>query len=203
LDRAGLNRRDAQGLRMGPDGKRLTIFSEIVSGRGFDDLAQFFARYMRAVGIDYQVRPIERSLWETKQVAGEIEAGFAAGEGGRDMLLDPRWHLPYSSESMFAPAWAGLGPGMAGWDDVPAAARRQMELYNLANETSDPKEQDRIAKEILAIAAEEFWCMGVSLPARDIGVVRNRMANVPKVTFASASYPDPAPVNVCQFYIRG
>jgi peptide/nickel transport system substrate-binding protein len=202
LDKAGLDKKDGDGFRLGPDGKRLTIFAEIVSGRGFDDVAQFVARYLRAVGLDFQVRPVERSLWETKQGAGEIEAGFAAGEGGRDMLLDPRWHFPHSSESMFAPAWAGVGPGMPGWDDVPAAARRQMDLFNAANATTDPAEQNRLAAEILAIAQEEFWCMGLAQPARDIGVVRRRMGNVPKVTPAAASYPDPAPSNISQFFIK-
>jgi peptide/nickel transport system substrate-binding protein len=202
LNKAGLDKKDTEGFRLGPDGKRLTVFAEIVSGRGFDDVAQFVGRYLRAVGLDFQVRPIERSLWETKQGAGDIEAGFAAGEGGRDMLLDPRWHLPFSSESMFAPAWAGVGPGMPGWDDVPAAARKQMELYRAANATTDPDEQNRIAREILAISQQEFWCMGIAQPARDIGVVRRRMGNVPKVTPAAASYPDPAPFNLSQFFIK-
>jgi peptide/nickel transport system substrate-binding protein len=202
LDKAGLDKKDADGFRLGPDGKRLTIFAEIVSGRGFDDVAQFFSRYLRAVGVDYQVRTIERSLWETKQTAGEIEAGFAAGEGGRDMLLDPRWHFPYSSESMYAPAWAGVGPGMPGWDDVSPAAKKQMELYNAANATTDEKEQNRLAAEILAIAQEEFYCMGIVAPAGDVGITRNRIGNAPKKTFSSASYPDPAPINICQLFIK-
>jgi peptide/nickel transport system substrate-binding protein len=201
LDKLGLNRKDNEGYRLTADGRRFQLLCEIVPGRGFDDVAQLMNRQLRKIGIDFQVRPVERSLWETKQVNGEIEAGFAAGEGGRDAILDPRWHFPYSAESMFAPAWSTWNTTGQG-EEPPAAARKQMDLYRQIVQTTDVDRQNSLMKEILAIAQEEFWCMGITLPSNEVGVTSNRMGNTPALSPASASYPDPAPLNVSQFFLK-
>jgi peptide/nickel transport system substrate-binding protein len=202
LDKVGLDKKDGDGFRLGPDGNRFSIMCEIVPGRGFDDLAQLMNRQLKKIGIDFQVRPIERSLWETKQTGGEIEAGFAAGEGGRDAIIDPRWHFPFTSESMFAPAWSSWFVNPAQGEEPPPAAKKQMDLYREIIGTPNVDKQNELMKQILAIAQEEFWCMGITLPSNEKGITSNRMGNTPKLLPGAASYPDPAPMNVSQFFIK-
>ena len=56
-------------------------------------------------------------------------------------------------------------------------------------------------KEILQIAADEFYVFGVTLPLDGYGIVANRLKNVAPSMPNSWGYPTPAPTNPEQYYI--
>ena len=84
----------------------------------------------------------------------------------------------------------------------PAAARRQMQLYDELHATLDEDEQARIMGEILDIAQEEFYVIGTSLPPESYGIVKNNFHNVPDM-YDAALYPQPGPTNPEQYFITG
>jgi len=55
-------------------------------------------------------------------------------------------------------------------------------------------------KEILDIAAEQFYTIGISTEPNSYGIVRNNFRNVPKSMPNSFDYPHPAPDNPSQFF---
>jgi len=65
------------------------------------------------------------------------------------------------------------------------------------------EEQEEIMKQVLEIAEEQFWVMGISLPTNGFGIVKNNFHNVPPVMPGAWSYPTPAPTNPEQYFITG
>ena len=57
-------------------------------------------------------------------------------------------------------------------------------------------------RQILDIAAEEFYVIGISLPTPGFGIVKNTFHNVPASMPGAWIYPTPAPTNPEQFFIE-
>jgi peptide/nickel transport system substrate-binding protein len=55
--------------------------------------------------------------------------------------------------------------------------------------------------QILDIAADQFYFMGISTEAAGYGVVRNNFHNVPATMPESWQYPTPAPTNPEQYFL--
>ena len=200
LDRAGYTERDGDGFRLGPDGERIIIVAEMAAGQGFDDYAVLMQRQLSDVGIDFEVRVIERSLYETRRSGNDLDAGFWFGEGGMEVFLDPRYYFPFNFESDFAVGWAYWYEGRPEGIEPPEAAQRQMALYDEIITTADAERQAELMRELLDIAQEEFWVMGISLPPTQLGVTAVGMRNTPDAFPGSVVYPDPAPTNPAQYF---
>ena len=68
-----------------------------------------------------------------------------------------------------------------------------MELYDQLKASGDPKKQDELMKEILKIAQEQFYAIGIALPTNGYGIVKNNFKNVPKTMPNAWLYPQPGP----------
>lgn len=208
LDRAGFAQRDSQGFRLGPDGQRISFTLEIDAGRvNFVDIAELLQRYWRAVGIDVQVRTMDRSLWEVRvRDNAEFDATIHSfgGGSGSVVVMDPRYYFPFNGNSMFAPRWQAWfnNPGSELAEEPPPGPRRQMELYNQLRSTGDLAKQRELMAEILEIAADEFYVIGISTQAPGYGIVKNNMRNVPESMPSSWIYPNPAPTNPQQYFFE-
>jgi peptide/nickel transport system substrate-binding protein len=210
LDKAGLSERDSEGFRLGPDGKRISFVVEIATGfsQAHVDVMQLVATQWKEVGIEAAVKPIDRALFDTRRLANEHDVVIWDGAGGLDVIQNGNYYFPRSNRSDFAQAWATwyLNPSGDGAQTVPeeppAAVQQQMELNDQLTRTSDTAEQDRLMREILAIAADQFYTIGISLPANTYGIVKNNFRNVPAVMPSAFVYPSPAPTNPSQYFIE-
>jgi peptide/nickel transport system substrate-binding protein len=205
LDKA-LPERDGDGWRLRPDGETLTIIVEVPSDGASApvDTMNLVVGYWQAVGINAQLKPEDRSLFDTRRNANQHDCVVWQGAGGLDVILNPPYYLPFSTRSDYAIPWAlwyrQPSNPEAEPEEPPEAAQRQMELYDQINATSDPAEQEGLMKEILAIAEEEFYCMGLVLPGPGYGIVKNTMHNVPAAMPDAFLYPTPGPTNPEQYY---
>jgi peptide/nickel transport system substrate-binding protein len=122
-----------------------------------------------------------------------------------DVILEPRWYFPFSNESIFGEAWQYWynNPSDPRAEEPPANTARQMELYNELKATADPDGQAALMNEILAIAAEEFYSIGIVLPPPGYGIQRNNFFNVPASMPGAWLYPNPGPTNTFQYFIEG
>jgi peptide/nickel transport system substrate-binding protein len=62
-------------------------------------------------------------------------------------------------------------------------------------------QQIALYEELLDIAAEDFYNIGLSLPAPGYYVVQNNLHNVPETVQQGWMYPGPAPINFETFFI--
>ncbi len=209
LDKA-FPEKDAQGFRLGPDGKRISVTIEVDEGNTADvDSAALVKANWEAVGVETFVRSFSADLLRTHKQANDFDVMTWAGEGGLAVIGDPRFYMPFSHESDFGVAWAlWSDPSLSALinaqpQEPPPAAKKQIELRDELETTADPEEQNALMTEILDIATEQFYAMGLVLPAAEYGVVSNRMGNVPDFMFdAAGSFPDPATYNPAQFYLK-
>ncbi len=209
LDGAGYRRRDRQGFRLLPDGRRISIDVEVASPAlvpYWTDAMQLVRGYWEAVGVEMRVKAEDRSLFYERKEANKPDATVWTGSGGRefDVVLDPRWYFPFSTESNFAIPWATwfTSNGESGMRP-PAPARRQMSLYRELQQTPDDAGRTGLMKEILAIARTEFYVLGTVLEEEGYGIVTDRMHNVPASMPESHLYNTPGPTNPEQYFVDG
>ena len=65
----------------------------------------------------------------------------------------------------------------------------------------DVDKQREMMTEVLEIAAEQFYRIGISLDMGQFGVVKNNYYNVPLAMPESWNYPDPFPTNTSTYWI--
>jgi peptide/nickel transport system substrate-binding protein len=193
--------KDGGGMRLRPDGEKLVIQIEVAAtGQVQIDSASLIVDYWKAVGVDAVVKTEDRALLFARTDTNDTDCAIWSGDGGfKDAMFDSFWYFPQSSDSFFAEAWAiwysnPPDPGTPP-EEPPAAARQQMDLYNQLKATSDPDKQNELFAQILDIAQQQFWAMGVNLPGRGYGFCKKNMRNVPEVMPESALYVTPGPTN--------
>jgi peptide/nickel transport system substrate-binding protein len=207
LDRAGLTERDSAGFRLGPDGRRITIAVEHIGGPSSQtDPLELVRAYWREVGIEMLNRPEDRALFEERRRANAHDATAWGAEGGGKLepLLRTDWFFPSRFESInYAPLWMQWYEtnGQAG-ERPPELVRRQMELYRRVRETVDPKQRDELMRQVLRLAKEFFYHIGISLAPPSYGIVKNDFHNVPEEMPASFIWPSPGPSNPEQYFIE-
>ncbi len=199
--------KDGEGYRLMDNGQRLTMIFEIDQVRQvFVDSFQLVLPMLRTVGIDAQMRTMDRSLWEVRvRQGGEYDATVHkfGGNSGISAILDPRYFFPNTTEAFYAKGWQIWYNDPQSVDAVepPEATKRQFDLYNEVRQTGDQARQQELMKEIIQIAADEFYVFGVTLPLNGYGVVSNRIKNVRETMPNSWGYPTPAPTNPEQYFI--
>lgn len=207
LDRAGFTERNAQGIRLRPDGEPIRFAVEIPTPTLKDfwvDAMNLVKGYWAEVGVDIAVKAEDRTLFYERKEANEHDAGVWQGDGGlQDAILDLRWYMPFDHESIFATPWAlWFTSGGREGQEPPPAAKRQMELYGEVRRTTDKGEQATLMRQILQIAKEEFWAIGTVLPTSGYGIVANNFHNVPKTMPEAYLYPTPGPTSPEQYFIE-
>ena len=166
LDEMGLDKKNADGIRLRPDGAPLTILLE--HGGHAPDLApvaEIVQTNLRDVGIDMQVKQIDSSLWGQRWNNNEIQAtvmwshdqGWAndgtSGNVDRAGRLWSVWYNTRGKEGVEPPAWVkkaweldetrwGTVPGSDEynrlWEEGRAWARENLPYINFVEQVKYP-----------------------------------------------------------------
>ena len=87
LDEMGMNKRDSEGYRLAPNGKRFEIFMEYYEAAAdWERMVQLLRADLEAVGLRTPMKKIQSQLWTTRRDANELFASI-------DWLDDVNW--PY------------------------------------------------------------------------------------------------------------
>jgi len=201
LDKA-LPKKGANGMRTLPDGSPLSIAWEISNTRTDTvSAAPIVQKYLKEVGIDMQPKVEDRALMYTHKDANEFMAMDWGGDGGLDVILEPRWYFPYSAESQYAELWQYWYNKDPRGEEPPAETKKQMDLYNQIKATGDTAKQDELMKQLLVISQEQFYAIGIELPANGYGIVKNNFHNVPKSMPGAWLFPNPGPSDPPQYWM--
>ncbi|HTJ56041.1 MAG TPA: ABC transporter substrate-binding protein [Devosiaceae bacterium] len=196
----------SDGIRLDETGKKLTIIFEIDNARAvFIDMMQLVTPMFQQVGIDAQVRTMDRSLWETRVRQGrdfDATCHQFGANGGIAAMLDPRYYVPMNNNAVYAPGWQLWYRSRDNKQAVvpPEITQKQFALYDEMKASSDTAKQEAIMKQILQLAADAFYVFGVSQIPPGYGVVKNNIGNFTKVMPNSFGWPTPAPTAPEQFY---
>jgi peptide/nickel transport system substrate-binding protein len=183
-----LPEKDGEGYRLGPDGKRFTIIfsvsNDLSYGSNWVQVAELLIGYWQAVGVDVKLNSISNDVFKENKDDNLIEATIYTGEGGAGItaILDPRYYVPGEYFGMFGNGWHAwrVGAEQAVQVEMPEkyqAMRAQFESTVLGGTTQEA--QIAAMKDILQMAADEFFVIGTARPGTGYQVYSQRLGNQP------------------------
>jgi peptide/nickel transport system substrate-binding protein len=184
LDQAGLTRRDAEGIRVLPDGREAAIIVED-SGESSEksDVLELVRDSWRLVGIKLYSKPSQLSLFRNRVFSGEaqmsLDKGIENGLATADM--SPEEFAPTSQQQLEWPKWGEYAEtkGKAGEaPDLPAPIRLK-ELYNSWLAATGETDHADIWHDMLQIWSDEVYSIGLIAGVRQPVVINDRLRNVP------------------------
>jgi len=103
LDEMGLTERDADGFRLGPDGKPIEIFIEVGPWEGYKEQAPFFCSYFEEIGIKCNFKEFAAEAVGERQQANEHKAAISWNTA-------PIWdahgpYVDYLPTALWGPLW--------------------------------------------------------------------------------------------------
>ncbi len=165
LDEIGLDKKDGDGYRLRPDGKRLELLltcypSEM--GVPAIDLYNKVAEYWeKNLHIKATAEEIERSLWSQRARANELMMP-AYLIAKLLWVIDPLWFVPTSSASYFCPAFGTwYMTGGKGGEEPPPELKKLIDLYEKLKAEPDKEKQLEYGREILRQHDKELYIIGV------------------------------------------
>ncbi|WP_114559271.1 ABC transporter substrate-binding protein [Desertihabitans aurantiacus] len=206
LDAAGYTEKDGEGFRL-RDGERVTV-SVLVPSSFPDhiDAFELIKQDWAAVGVDTNVQTMAETLYWERVEANQAEAGTWTGGGFevRATQGSNHYYLPSNprGSSRFGHTWAlWYRSNGAEGEEPPADVKRQLELFDQMRVTYDADEATALGKEIIAIAKDRFFYIGICTEANSYGIVRNDMeVNVPDEMSGINAFQPPGPTNPEQYF---
>lgn len=182
LDSIGLEQRDEEGFRLLPNGERLVLRADAVSGAFLDYPAigeRISQMWAENVGIQMIVNPVERSLWIERSEANQpMMSLFETGEYNPAAL--PRL-IPDTRTAPLASTWGNVpNPDPAEYEGPEAVAAQVLKHWEAIQEV-DPEKRLQLYIEGTEIMCDNQAVLGVVV---DVPVyttlIKNDVRNVPK-----------------------
>jgi peptide/nickel transport system substrate-binding protein len=182
LDSIGLDQRDAEGFRLLPNGERLTLRVDAVSGAFLDypSIAERIAQmWAENVGINMTINPVERSLWIERTEANQPMMNiFETGEYNPAAL--PRL-LPSERWAPIAEVWGNVpNPDPADYEGEQWVKDQVLKHWEAMQEP-DPERRLELYIEGTEIMCDHYARLGIVV---DVPVyttlIKNDVRNVPK-----------------------
>ena len=191
-----LPNKDANGMRLGPDGKPLTLIWTLLDqnytggdARAWLQAAELIVGYFKQVGVEVKMDVVSDQVLGERRNTNDIDMfAFHGGEGGAGItaILDPRWHIPGEYWGLFSWGWAPYLTGAeltetitANFVEPPPDMKEIREMWSFA--TQQPTFEGQVAemKKLLEVSADQFWCIGISRPGRSYQPMSKRLNGLP------------------------
>ena len=187
LDSIGLTKKDAEGYRVRTDnGERLRIQIQAVKALlPWPQQGEMIAEQWRKIGIQADVREMERTLATTRTRNNEHQIMIWTNGGTELLYLFPRHALPVD------PTEAYVGPEFANWFASNGAQGRAptdpnllkaLDLFRSASAEKSEAGRDKIAQDIWKILVDQQYMIGTvgESPAQfGVRIVSNKLGNIP------------------------
>lgn len=188
LDEMGLKWDAKHEYRTKLDGSELKMVIvygfEAQAGDTVADIVNRYAtKYFKDIGLNVVAKGYDRSVINQQQSSGNYDLWFGGGTGSGSLGYGPIF-------SMFDPN--ELGPIHGAWglwkasngtkgEEPPAAVKRYFELGDLAKQTGDYAERNRLIREAIRITAEPLYSIGCmnEAPTERFAIAIPAMTNIP------------------------
>jgi len=183
LDQVGLSKKDSEGFRLRPDGKRFEILIEC--GAHAPDLmpvGELITEHLKSVGIKATLKRIDPQLYGQRWAANEMQAGVM-------WCHDQGWNNGWTSGAIRAPEWTRWynTDGKEG-EEPPAWAKKAWELDKKRWESvTGSDEYNRLWREGLAWHKQYLPLITIVEKVKYPMIVSARMGNIPRSGFAIAA----------------
>jgi peptide/nickel transport system substrate-binding protein len=211
LDQIGLDKKDAQGMRLRTDGKgllRLEVWTAAAAFVPFTQHAEMIREHWKKIGVAANVTEMERSL-AAKRVSSNEHHIYLWSNGGSELIyLFPQHAIPVipGDASYMAPltaTWYASG-GQQGKKPTDPQMLKALDLFRSASGLKD-EERIKTARDIWKILVEEQWSIGVvglSPAFMGVRVVSSKMGNIPARQMNAQHCRTPGSSHPATFYFK-
>ncbi len=185
LDAAGLDKRDAYGIRLLPDGRPMEIVIETAGERQeVENALQIVTDNWRDIGVKLVMRPLDRDILRNRVSAGTTMAAVWYGwdNGIPRAGTSPDYLAPRYQEFFAWPKWGQYYQtnGAAGEPPDMDPAKQLLKLSHDWERAANDDERSEIWRAMLKIHAEQVYGIGILAEAPQPVVVNLKLRNVPK-----------------------
>jgi len=185
LDEAGYNKRDDDGWRLLPDGRKMEIVIETAGESSQEtDILQLVTDHLSEVGISIFVKPGQRDILRRRVGNGEVVMSTWEGlnRGLATPEMNPEELAPVSPVQGQWPSWGRHWEtkGSAGEAPTLPEVARLSELYKSWTVAGSRDEQEKIWSEMLSIFTDQVYTIGIVSGGLQPVVVSRKLRNIPK-----------------------
>ena len=192
LDEMGLDKRDAEGYRLLPDGRVAELVVESAGeNRSELDVLELVRDHWKDIGLKLFPRSTQRDVFRSRAIAGQVMVGVWSGidNGVPTADMEPSELAPTSEAQLQWPLWGVyfVNRGAKGEaPDIPEA-RELLKLLEDWRRTVDSASRAEIWKKMLALYTDQVFSIGTVTSTLQPVVRRRTLKNVPdKALFAYA-----------------
>lgn len=196
LDSLGLDKTDADGCRLGPDGKPFVIPFEMAEFTGEEiPVGEMVAKFWKEVGICTTVKQIETNLFLTKTGANESQAFTWWAHYPRWPFHENGDYIGQAWQQTYAPLWMrwvnwNQGGGKAAAEnpnetdpkvvgiEPPQAYLDLRTKQDQIFATSDPNKQKQLWDEMRQIISDNMFWIPIVDPVKGPLIVNAKLGNV-------------------------
>jgi len=187
LDELKLTKRDREGYRTFPDGKRLTVIQSLPPVADVET-AQFIVDDWKSVGLRVLLRPQGGSLFQIERGGRRQQLSWWSGNPHfplRSGVNPSRYTAPGFTK------WLNAGgPYAAESDKVPGLAPppdhpllENIRIHSQALAEGDPDKQQALLHKAHFNAADQVWAINITKGLPQLLIVKNGFRNVPRKAF--------------------
>lgn len=186
LDTVGLDKRDKDGIRLLPDGRRAEIIVESAGESTEEtDALELIGYHLADVGIKLHTRALQRDILRRRFLTGQtlmsISYGLNVGLASPDM--NPEELAPVSAAQPNWPVWGQFvetGGKAGARPDLPAA-KRLYDLYMEWRGSTSDAQRERVWKDMLGLYADQVFSIGIAGETIQPVVINRKLRNIPEV----------------------
>ncbi len=186
LDEIGLTERDADGVRLLPDGRLLEIVVETAgdSTEQVDVLQLVHDTWLNELGVKIFTRPSQTEVFRNRIFAGQTQMAAAPGADNAiaTAAMSPSDFVPIQQIHYQWPKWGQYfeTDGKAGEaPDMPAGIEL-LDLYNSWRRADTDGQRAEIWDRILDVYTDEVFSIGIVCCTRQPVVVSESLQNIPE-----------------------
>ena len=185
LDGMGLDKRDHDGIRLLPDGRRAEIIVESAGESTEEtDALELIGYHLGDIGLKLHTRALQRDILRRRFLTGEtlmtISYGLNVGLASPDM--NPEELAPVSAAQPNWPVWGQYVEtgGKAGMPADLPEAYRMYELYMEWRGSRSDEGRRRIWEEMLGLYADRVFSIGIAGETIQPVVINRKLRNIPE-----------------------
>ncbi len=206
LDELGLDKRDADGWRLLPNGKPLSITLEGFSqSTPVMDASELVMAKMQEAGINTGLKGITYDQWWDRIYTSEYQIVTYTKNNMGPLLqpIYPRAYTPVAHSTYWAPEWGNwyASEGQAG-EEPTGTPRKLQEMFDQVVQTADEAKRVELFTQIYHLYLEFFPDIITVGRSPDPGVVKNNFRNVPDKCYQSWPLRTPALADPEQFFFK-
>lgn len=177
LDGIGLDKRDGDGFRLRPDGKRLSIVVEMQHANGPKTM-EIVADNYKQIGVELLPRLIDRTQWDASRDNNEFQMQWYPFDRLSVVAADPRimmgndsyanqyyiWYSTAGASGIEPPADHPIRKVFAGWDAAAKASNREA--------------ADAALTDLIKTFVTQGWVIGIVGESPALSVAKSNFKNL-------------------------